>query len=84
MNWKLGEATDEELIKAFSLAFSTIFLKKDENNLNTKKDGKNKSFTEHNKKEFEEIFNEIIVDNTEGKKTDKNIVLEREKKKRIQ
>ena len=31
MNWKLGEAPDEELIKAFSLAFSTTFLKKDEN-----------------------------------------------------
>ena len=28
MNWKLGEPPDEELIKAFSLAFSTTFLKK--------------------------------------------------------
>ena len=29
MNWKLGEPPDEELIKAFSLAFSTTFLKKE-------------------------------------------------------
>jgi hypothetical protein len=78
MNWKLGEPPDEELIKAFSLAFSTTFLKKDENNPNKKKDKKHKSFIEQNKKEIEETFNKIKMDNTGDKKTDMNIELESE------